>query len=200
MSVGYHLLAAESNSLISGAISHSGFPLFDGHISTLAESEQGTRGWYRSFIPAPVLFIPNEPLYKVLDKMSQALGKKVDFGNMESVPPEELFASYEESRSGATWGPIPNDGLFYRDNAFEKLAQGKSDSKKPFLVGSVSFDGSSFIRDTKFTHDNFKTKVFGHLRKGLLQKTWCKSDFRSQTEVILAAYGTRISMLATKMQ
>ena len=165
MSVGYHLLASKSNNLIAGAISHSGFPLFDGHISTLAESEQG-RGCEKVSRFEPILSILNEPQYKVLGKMGQVLEKP---DNMESVPPEQLLDAYEKSRSGSTWGPIPNDGLFYTVNAFEKLVKGNIDSKKPFLVGTVSFDGSSFIRDTKFTHDNFKSMVFGHLRRGYIE-------------------------------
>ena len=78
-----------------------------------------------------------------------------------------LFNLSAKATTDLGWGPVADDGLFFDSNAAEELRRGHFDSRKPVMCGTVSFDGSSFLRDTVFTHDNFKHKVFGHIRNWL---------------------------------
>ena len=139
MSVGYHLLSA-STELFAGAICHSGVPLFDGHISSVDEVDQALYQMDLSDKSDPVNYA------RLLDA-------------------DALFTAFSNATASLAWGPVGDDGAFFESDAVKKLRTADIDSrKKPLMIGTVSFDGSSFIRDAVFTHDNFKEKVFGHIR------------------------------------
>ena len=59
---------------------------------------------------------------------------------LKTIPAEEIWASLNEAFIFP--GPIPFDGVFYKEDAFEKFKRGDLDTSTTYVMGINSFEGS----------------------------------------------------------
>ena len=59
---------------------------------------------------------------------------------LKTIPAEDLWASFNAAFIFP--GPIPFDGVFYKEDAFEKYNRGDLDTSTTYVIGVNSFEGS----------------------------------------------------------
>ena len=62
---------------------------------------------------------------------------------LKTMPTEQIWTSF--SSVSTFLGPIPFDGVFYQEDAWEKYKRGDLDNSVTYILGVNSFEGKSFV-------------------------------------------------------